>query len=181
MVNILVIPTIVCYNINEGLVDDRPLAHFRISYVRQDPSSLEYCETAVFTALKRARYGIELQDRPGMGQRGARDGRGGAGILPASPAGWGVFNLLPTRHLGVPSLEIERQVGVRRPVAVYIITLMELPSGDGSVRVKFNFSGIGCLRSIIYNEVETPALYAGLDPWRVIDRAWGLLPPKSKR
>lgn len=93
----------------------------------------------------------------------------------------GVFNLLPTRHLGVPSLEIERQVGVRRPVAVYIITLMELPSGDGSVRVKFNFSGIGCLRSIIYNEVETPALYAGLDPWRVIDRAWGLLPPKSKR
>lgn len=23
----------------------------------------------------------------------------------------GVFNLLPTRHLGVPSLEIERQVG----------------------------------------------------------------------
>lgn len=93
----------------------------------------------------------------------------------------GVFNLLPTRHLGVPSREIERQVGVRRPVAVYIITLMELPSGDGSVRVKFNFSGIGCLRSIIYNEVETPALYVGLDPWRVIDRAWGLLPPKSKR
>ena len=67
LVNILVIPTIVCYNINEGLVDDRPLAHFRIRHRRQNPSSLEYCEMVVFTALKRARYGIELQDRPGMG------------------------------------------------------------------------------------------------------------------
>ena len=28
----------------------------------------------VFTAPKRARYRIELQDRPGMGQRGVRDG-----------------------------------------------------------------------------------------------------------
>ena len=93
----------------------------------------------------------------------------------------GVFNLLPTRHLGVPSLEIERQVGVRRPVAVYIITLMELPSGDGSVRVKFNFSGIGCLRSITYEGIEVPALYVGLDPWRVIHETWRLLPPKSMR
>lgn len=40
LVNILVIPTTVCYNINEGLVDDRPLAHFRIRHRRQNPSSL---------------------------------------------------------------------------------------------------------------------------------------------
>ena len=38
-----------------------------LEYRRQNPSSLEYCEMVVFTALKRARYGIELQDRPGMG------------------------------------------------------------------------------------------------------------------
>ena len=116
-----------------------------------------------------------------MGQKGGQRWPRRSRNSSCLPLVRGVFNLLPTRHLGVPSLEIERQVGVRRPVAVYIITLMELPSGDGSVRVKFNFSGIGCLRSIIYNEVETPALYVGLDPWRVIDRAWGLLPPKSKR
>lgn len=91
------------------------------------------------------------------------------------------LDLLPTRHLGVPSLEILRQAGVRRPVAVYIIAPMELPSSGDSVRVKFNFSGIGCLRSVSYNGIETLTHYAGLDPWRVIDRAWVLLPPKSKR
>lgn len=93
----------------------------------------------------------------------------------------GVFDLMPTRYLGVPSLEIERQTGVVRPVAVYIITLMELPSGDGSVRVKFNFSGIGCLRSIKYGEVEASIMYLGLDPWRVVREVFGRLPPESKR
>lgn len=93
----------------------------------------------------------------------------------------GVINLLPTQCLRAPSLELERQVGVARPVAVYVITLMELPSSGGSVRVKFKFSGIGCLRSISYNRIEVPTIYVGLDPWRVIHETWRLLPPKSMR
>ena len=32
-----------------------------LEYRRQNPSSLEYCEMVVFTALKRARYRIELR------------------------------------------------------------------------------------------------------------------------
>ena len=93
----------------------------------------------------------------------------------------GVLDALPTRHLGVPSLGLKRQVGVRRPVAVYIFTLMEPSLGDGFIRVKFSFSGIGCLRSITYEGIEVPALYVGLDPWRVIHETWRLLPPKSMR
>lgn len=94
----------------------------------------------------------------------------------------GVIGLLPTRYLGVPSLEVVRQAGVDRPVAVYVLTKMSLPSSGDFIMVKMNFSGIGCLKSIKYGEVfETCVMYLGLDPWRVVREVFGRLPPESKR
>ena len=92
----------------------------------------------------------------------------------------GVVNLLPTRHLGMPSLEIERQAGVRRPVSLCIFTSMEL-SSDDSIDVSMIFSGIGGLQKIVYSGIEVPIFYVGVDPWRVIHETWRLLPPKSMR
>lgn len=93
-----------------------------------------------------------------------------------------VSDLLPTRYLGVPSLEVVRQAGVDRPVAVYVLTKMNLPSSGDFIMVKMNFSGIGCLKSIKYGEVfETCVMYLGLDPWRVVREVLGRLPPESKR
>ena len=93
-----------------------------------------------------------------------------------------VIGLLPTRYIGVPSLEIKRQVGVVRPVAVYIFTKMNLTSSGDFIMVKMNFSGIGCLRSIKYGEVfEASVMYLGLDPWRVVREVVGRLPPAATR
>ncbi len=91
------------------------------------------------------------------------------------------FNLLPTRHLGVPSRNFVWRGGARP--ATRITTIMEPPSG-GSIIAIFDFAETGRLREITYignftNKV--PMRYIGSDPWRIVGEAWRLLPLKSKR
>lgn len=90
-------------------------------------------------------------------------------------------NLLPTRHLGVPSLELVWRGGARP--ATRVTTVMEPPSG-GSITAIFDFTEMGGLREITYIGNFTnkmPMRYIGSDPWRIVGEAWRLLPPKSKR
>ncbi len=102
-------------------------------------------------------------------------------LLLLPPLVRGVFDLLPTKRLGVPSLDLVWRGGARP--ATRIETIMK-PLSGGSIIVIFNFSEVGNFWEIVYVGAFTnkvPVMYIGLDPWRVVGEAWRLLPPKSKR
>jgi len=124
----------------------------------------------VFTALKRARYRIELHDCPGRGREEAEMAEEQELLLSER-----VIMTLPTHHFSSRGWSYISQDGSRRP-GIEVFMLMELPSGK-SVDIKATFWGTGSPQNIVFflsSPVKVRVNYQGNNPWHFFEEVWRL-------
>ena len=133
----------------------------------------------VFTAPKRARYGIELQIAPEWGREEAEMAEerqeGQELLLPPFFVGR-MLSILPTPNFALQSWGFVAQDGARRP-GIEMHILMEPPSGD-SIKIKIIFWGTGAPQKITFfsdtSSTEVSVIYLREDPWGFIEKLWEL-------